>query len=151
MYTYVIASMFFQTLLILLWEWFPQNCCEKRLFGKPRYVDGTPISEVTAAITFYINPPQYGQIRLQLWLWMIDSHSVRFVSVGPPIPEIGLFQTLTLKIQGQDHGYGQRSRSHSQPSIQLICFHVISHQSDRTENNFNRDRGALIRWFPFTR
>ena len=32
----------------------------------------------------------------------------------PPIPEIKLFQTLTLKLQGQGHGCGQRARSYNQ-------------------------------------
>ena len=35
--------------------------------------------------------------------------------MGPCIPEIWLFQNLTMKIQG--HGWGQRSRSHSWPCI----------------------------------
>ena len=45
---------------------------------------------------------------------------------------------LTLKIQGQGHGYGQRARLHSQPSIQQTCFHFLSHQSDQQflRNNY---------------
>ena len=31
----------------------------------------------------------------------IDSHPFRSMSIGHPIPEIRLFQKLTLKIQGQ--------------------------------------------------
>ena len=33
--------------------------------------------------------------------------------------------------QGQGHGCGQRAKSYSQPSILLICFPFISHQSDQ--------------------
>ena len=33
--------------------------------------------------------------------------------IGPVIPEIQLFQKLTLKIQGQGHGWGQSSKSKS--------------------------------------
>ena len=42
-----------------------------------------------------------------------------------------LFQTLTLKLQGQGHGCGQRARSYGQPSILSIRFLFISHQSDQ--------------------
>ena len=38
-------------------------------------------------------------------------------SVSPAIPQIRLFQTLTLKLQGQGHGCGQMARPYSQPSI----------------------------------
>ena len=36
--------------------------------------------------------------------WLI---SLYWISIGPPILEIQLFQTLTLKIHGKDHGDGQ--------------------------------------------
>ena len=62
---------------------------------------------------------------------MIDSHPFRSMSMSPPISEIRLFQILTLKFQGQGHGCGQRARSLSLPSIYLICFYFISHQSDK--------------------
>ena len=42
-----------------------------------------------------------------------------------------LFQTLTLKLQCQGHGCGQRARSCSWPSILLTCFLFISHHSDQ--------------------
>ena len=65
------------------------------------------------------------------WSWMDDSHLFRSMSIDHPVLGIRLFQTLTLKLQGQDHGCGQRERSYSQPSILLICFLFISHQSDQ--------------------
>ena len=40
-------------------------------------------------------------------------------------------QTLALKFEGQGHGCGQRARSYSWPSILLIRFLFISHQSDQ--------------------
>ena len=46
-------------------------------------------------------------------------------------PGIRLFQTLTLKLQGQGHGCGQRARSYSQHNILLIRFLFISHQPDQ--------------------
>ena len=33
-----------------------------------------------------------------------DSHPFRYMSIGHPIPELRLFQNLTLKIKGQCHG-----------------------------------------------
>ena len=64
------------------------------------------------------------------WSWMMDSHPFHFMSINP-IPQIRLFQTLTLKLQGHSHGWGQRSRSHDSPSIQLMRLFFVSHQSDQ--------------------
>ena len=55
----------------------------------------------------------------------------RSMSIGHPIPEIWLFQTLTLKLQGKGHRCGQRMRSYSRHSILLIRFLFISHQTDQ--------------------
>ena len=44
-----------------------------------------------------------------------------------PIPQIKLFQIFILKLQGQGHGCGQRTRPYSQPSISCICFLSVSH------------------------
>ena len=60
------------------------------------------------------------------WSWMDDSHPFQSMSIGRTIPEIRLFQTLTLKLQGQGHGCGQRA--YSWPSI---LFLLVSHQSDQ--------------------
>ena len=61
------------------------------------------------------------------------THTFRSMSIGQTIPEIKLFQTLTLKfqLQGQGHGCGQRARSYNRPSIILTHFIFISHQSDQ--------------------
>ena len=41
------------------------------------------------------------QFKVAMWVWhTIDTHPFRSMSVGPPIPEIQQFQSLTLKIQG---------------------------------------------------
>ena len=42
----------------------------------------------------------------------------RSMSIGPPIPGIQLFQNLTLKIQGQGHGWGQSWKSQHGAYIQ---------------------------------
>ena len=39
------------------------------------------------------------------------THPFRSMSISHPIPEIRLFQNLTLKIQGQDHGRGEHWKS----------------------------------------
>ena len=41
------------------------------------------------------------------WSWMDDSHPFHSMSTGNPIPEIRLFQTVTLKLDSQCHGCGQ--------------------------------------------
>ena len=77
-----------------------------------RYVDGRPTSEVTpvtAPVTF-THPTMVTQ-RSWSWSLMINSHPVRSMSISPLIPDIMPFQTLTLKLEGQDHGYGQRARN----------------------------------------
>ena len=54
----------------------------------------------------------------------------------PPIPEIMLFQTLALKLQGQGHGCGQRARTYNQPSI--ILTHFLSFHINHTNNSWDR-------------
>ena len=70
--------------------------------------------------------------RSQSWSWMIHSHPFCTKSISPPIPEIGLFQTLTLKLQGQGHGCGQSAQPYNWPSILLdlfpFCFTSIQSQ-----------------------
>ena len=89
------------------------------------------MSEVTPVTIWYIHPPHYGhtsQDHGHKWTPHIRLCSM---SIGNSIPEIKLFQTLTLKLPGQGHACGQRAMSYSQPSILLICFLFISHQSDQ--------------------
>ena len=57
------------------------------------------------------------------WSWMIDSHPFR-----PPIPEIRLFQTLTLKLQCQGHGCGQRPRLYKSAQYLLDFFSCHTNQ-----------------------
>ena len=62
---------------------------------------------------------------------MDDSHPLCSMSISHPIPEIRLFQTLTLKLQGQGHGCGKKARAYTWPSILLTRFLFILHQSDQ--------------------
>ena len=48
--------------------------------------------------------------------------SIRSMSIGHPIPEIWLFQNLTLKIQGQGHGWGQSWKSQS--GCNILSTHI---------------------------
>ena len=56
---------------------------------------------------------------------IINSDPLRSMSIGPPIPEMRLFQTLTLKLQGQGHGCGQMARSDRRPRIKLLPSFVV--------------------------
>ena len=47
----------------------------------------------------------------------VDSHPFRSMSIGHPIPELWLFQKLTLKIKGQCHGWGHSSKSQCESNI----------------------------------
>ena len=69
---------------------------------------------------------------LKVTTWVqhsIDSHSFHSVSIGHPIPEIQLFQNLTLKIKGQGHGWGERWKSQSGCNILSIQMAFVPCQS----------------------
>ena len=81
--------------------------------------------------------------------WMDESNLLRIMSTGPPILEIRLFQTLTLKIQGQGHGCGKRARSCSQSSIWLTHFFVIkinqtNNSWDKAISKFDREKSKAM-------
>ena len=79
--------------------------------------------------------PPWLTIGSESWSWIIDSHPFHSMSISPLIPQIRLFQTLTLKLQGQGHGCGLRARPYSRPSISLICFLFVPHRSDNNSWN----------------
>ena len=98
--------------------------------SQTRYVDGMPTSEVTPVTIRYIGLPHHGHTsQYHGHEWM--THILFGHCQSAPIPEIKLFKTLTLKLQGQGHGCGQRVRSYNWPSIILTHFLFISHQSDQ--------------------
>ena len=55
-----------------------------------KYVDGTQTSEVTPVTIRYIHPPHHGHTHCHEW-----STHIHFLHI-PHIPEMSLFQTLTL-------------------------------------------------------
>ena len=59
----------------------------------------------------------------------IDSYPFRSMSIGPPIPGIQLFQNLTLKIQGQGHGWDQSLKSQHGSNIQSTHIPFVPCQS----------------------
>ena len=90
----------------------------RRRLKSPRSLSGTSA-----------HPTMVTQVNVMVmngWLTFFFS-----LSIGRPIPEMKLFQTLTLKLQGQGHGCGQRARSYNRPNIILTHFLFISHQSDQ--------------------
>ena len=65
------------------------------------------------------NPRSRSQLKVTKKVYHpIDSYPFRSMSIGPPIPGIQLFQNLTLKIQGQGHGWGQSLKSQHGSCIQ---------------------------------
>ena len=71
-----------------------------------------------------------GKLKVTTWVeHSIDQHPFDSMSIGHPIPEIRLFQNLTLQIQGQGHGWGQSWKSQSGCSILSIHIPLIPCQS----------------------
>ena len=73
------------------------------------------------------NPRSRSWVRwtLKVTTWVqhsIDSHPFHSMSIGHPIPEIWLFQNLTLRIQGQRHGWGERWKSQS--GCNILSTHI---------------------------
>ena len=64
------------------------------------------------------------KFEVTMWVYhFIDSHPFRSMSIGHPIPEIRLFQNLTLKIQGQGHGRGEHWKS--QHGSNILSTHIL--------------------------
>ena len=80
------------------------------------------------------NPRSRSWVRwpLKVTAWVqhsIDSHPFNSMPIGHPIPEIWLFQNLTLKIQGQGHGWGECWKSQSGCNILSIHIPFVPCQS----------------------
>ena len=63
--------------------------------------------------------------KLKVITWVqhsVDSHPFHSMSIGHPIPELWLFQNLTLKIKGQGHGWGHNSKS--QCGSNILSTHI---------------------------
>ena len=76
-----------------------------------RWFDGTPTTEVTPVTIWWIHPPDLGH-QMVMVMVMNDQLPPPLCYVNRPSHhEIQLFQNLTMKIHGQGHVCGQRSRS----------------------------------------
>ena len=63
--------------------------------------------------------------KLKVITWLqhsVDSHPFRSMSIEHPVPELWLFQNLTLKIKGQGHGWGHSSKS--QGGSNILSTHI---------------------------
>ena len=63
--------------------------------------------------------------KLKVITWVlhsVDSHPFRSMSIRHPVPELWLFQNLTLKIKGQGHGWGHSSKS--QGGSNILSTHI---------------------------
>ena len=63
--------------------------------------------------------------KLKVITWVlhsVDSHPFRSMSIGHPVPELWLFQNLTLKFKGQGHGWGHSSKS--QCGSNILSTHI---------------------------
>ena len=69
------------------------------------------------------------------------------MSIGPPIPEIQHFQSLTLKIQGQGHS-SRSQRRYTTLSIHILLFHVNrpSHSWDTAMLKFDIENSRSRSW-----
>ena len=80
--------------------------------------------QVTAISIFYLENPRL-RSKFEVTMWVehsIDSHPFSSMSIGRPIPEIQIFQTLTLKIQGLGHGRGEHWKS--QHGSNILSTHI---------------------------
>ena len=70
------------------------------------------------------------KFKVTKWVYVpIVSHPFRSMSIDPPIPKIQHFQNLTLKIQGQGHGWGVNWKSQHGSNILSTHTSLIPCQS----------------------
>ena len=70
------------------------------------------------------------KLKVKTWVQhSVDSHPFHSMSIGHPIPELWLFQNLTLKIEGQGHGWGHSSKSQCGSNIILTNIPLVPCQS----------------------
>ena len=74
-----------------------------------------PSSRSYLKVTYYVQYP-------------IDSHPFHSMQIGFPVPEIQQFQKLTLKIQGQGHGWDQSLKSQCESNILSTHFPFVQCQ-----------------------
>ena len=74
------------------------------------------------------------------------SHSFHSMSIDPHIPEIWLFQNLTLKIQGQGHGCSKKVKVTQLAQHHLLHFLFVSCQSVQPLHVLRYDHWNVSLW-----
>ena len=65
--------------------------------------------------------------KLKVTTWVrhsVDSHPFRSMWIGHPIPELRLFQNLSLKIKGHAQGHASGHTSKSQCESKILSTHI---------------------------
>ena len=144
------AIPFLRYSIFKIWPWKPNA----KVMGEVNVEshDMGPIFYWLTSLSFHVNRPSHSlnttffskfdleNPRWRSWVkWMlkvttwvqnsIDSHPFHSMSIGHLIPEMRLFQNLTLKIQGQGYGSGQSWKSQSWCNILSIHIHFVPCQS----------------------
>ena len=99
--------------------------------NRPSHSWDTAISKFDLANP-WSRPCVRSKFKATLWAQeTIDSLSFRFRLIGPAIPEIQQFQTLTMKIQDQVHDQGQSGWVILKSNVQPLHLFFVSWQLDR--------------------
>ena len=70
------------------------------------------------------------KLKVTKWVWhSVDSHPFRSMWIGHPIPELRLFQNLSLKIKDQGHSSGHTLKSQCESKILLTHIPFVPCQS----------------------
>ena len=92
--------------------------------------------------------------KLKVATWVqhsVDSHHFHSILIGHPIPELWLFQNLTLKVKGQGHGWGHTLKSNvglTSYRLTSLSFHVNrpSHSWDTAFSKFDLENHESRSW-----
>ena len=136
---YQLAVPFLRYAFFKIWPWKSKVKVMVGVKVESHKVSVTSYSHTS--LSFHVNRPSHSwdtafskfdleNLRLRSWVrwtlkvtkWVqhsIHSHPFHSMSIGHPIPEIWLFQNLTLKFQSQGHGWGEHWKSQSGCSMSI--------------------------------
>ena len=98
-------------------------------------IPGSYLQLYTAILKFDIENSRsksWMRSKFKVTTWVqhsFNSHPFRSMSIGHPIPELRLFQNLTLKIKGQGNGWGKSWKSQHGSNIQSTHIPFVPCQS----------------------
>ena len=112
----------------------------RRRLKSPRSLSGTSA-----------HPTMVTQVNIMVMNGWLTSFSFIVKRPSHSWDKIKLFETLTLKPQGQGHGCGQKARSYNRPSIILFTsfsFHInqTNNSGDRTNRNLTLKHPRSRSW-----